>query len=154
MVKDVGIGIKDTLNEKIRFGTITKALLLSYIITIPTFMIFALILSYTTFPEKFMSTAVIITTLISLLVAGSYTTRGLKSKGWLNGAVSGFLYMVVLYLISSILFKNFAIDKYVVTMLLIGILTGAIGGIVGINIKSTPSKKKTKVKAMIKSTKK
>jgi hypothetical protein len=45
--------------------------------------------------------------------------------------------MFLLYIFSSLLFKNFAIDKYVVTMAVIGILTGAIGGIVGINIKNS-----------------
>jgi putative membrane protein (TIGR04086 family) len=66
---------------------------------------------------------------------GSTSTRGVKNKGWLNGGIVGMIYMLVLYLASSLVFNDFTVDNYVITMGLIGIFTGAIGGIIGINIK-------------------
>jgi putative membrane protein (TIGR04086 family) len=124
-------------NEKMSLFSLLKGLLVSYVITIPAFMLFALILANTDFPQKLISPAVVVTTIISVLTAGSVSTKGLKSRGWLNGSIVGLIYMFLLYIFSSLLFKNFAIDKYVVTMAVIGILTGAIGGIVGINIKNS-----------------
>ncbi len=115
--------------------SVLKGILAAYIITIPAFMLFALILTNTDFPQKLISPAVVVTTVISVLTAGSVSTKGLKSRGWLNGSIVGIIYMFVLYIVSSLIFKDFTIDKYVITMTVIGILTGAIGGIVGINIK-------------------
>lgn len=115
--------------------SVLKGILAAYIITIPAFMLFALILTNTDFPQKLISPAVVVTTVISVLTAGSVSTKGLKSRGWLNGSIVGIIYMFVLYIVSSLIFKDFTIDRYVITMTVIGILTGAIGGIVGINIK-------------------
>ena len=54
----------------------------------------------------------------------------------------GLIYIFILYLLSSIIFKNFNVDRYVITMGIIGILTGAIGGILGINFKKGTHKHK------------
>ncbi len=121
--------------EKINLLVIGKAILISYIITIPAFVIFALILANTDFPHKYISPVVIITTILSILIAGSTVSRHAKSRGWLHGGLVGFVYMFVLYILSSIIFNDFSVDRYVLTMALIGILTGAIGGIMGINAK-------------------
>lgn len=121
--------------------SILKGIGIAYLITLPLFLIFALVLCATSFPEKFITPAVVITTIISLLAAGSVATRNLKSRGWLNGAIVGFLYMLILYIIGSIVCKNFRLTGYVWTMLLIGILTGAIGGILGINLHTKKYKK-------------
>jgi putative membrane protein (TIGR04086 family) len=137
MLMNVNQAAKAPSNENIGFLPILKGITISYIVTIPTFMIFALILTNTDFPEKFTSPVVIITTIISVLIAGSTATKGLKNKGWLNGSVVGFIYMFILYILSSIIFKTFVIDKYVITMTIIGVLTGAIGGIIGINFKKS-----------------
>lgn len=123
-------------NENITVMSVVKGIAVSYAVTVPTFVVFAMILANTDFPEKYLSPVVVITTIISLLLAGSTCTRGLRNKGWLNGSIVGFIYMLILYILSSIIFGNFTIDKYVITMSIIGILTGAIGGIVGINLKS------------------
>lgn len=127
---------KTAVKESLSTISVFKGILAAYIITIPAFMLFALILANTDFPQKLISPAVVVTTIISVLTAGSVSTKGLKNKGWLNGSIVGFIYMLILYIFSSLIFKNFTIDKYVATMSVIGVLTGAIGGIVGINIKN------------------
>jgi putative membrane protein (TIGR04086 family) len=133
------------MNGGINIFTIGKGILLSYIVTIPLFLIFAFILSYTDFPEKYVSTVVIIATIVSVLVASSTVTRNARNKGWLNGIVVGFVYMLVLYVVSSLVLDNYSINRYVITMTVIGVLTGAIGGIIGINVKA-PSSLKNKSK--------
>jgi len=127
---------KSVIVEKFGPVSILKGLLAAYIITIPAFMLFALILANTDFPQRLITPAVVVTTVVSVLTAGSVSTKGIKRRGWLNGGLVGFIYMVVLYLFSSLVYDNFAIDKYVITMTIIGVLTGAIGGILGINISS------------------
>lgn len=134
--------LKETLGRSNNIVVLVKGLLISYFITLPIFIMFAFILTYTDFPEKYISPAVVITTVVSVLIAGSTMSKNARSKGWLNGAVIGAVYMVLLYLISSMTFGNFEVNRYVVTMLVIGIVTGTIGGILGINIKSTVKSKR------------
>ena len=128
--------VKTTINESLSPISVLKGILAAYIITIPAFMLFALILANTDFPQRLISPAVLVTTIISVLTAGSVSTKGLKNRGWLNGSIVGLIYMLILYIFSSLIYKNFVIDKYVITMTVIGVLTGAIGGIIGINIKT------------------
>ncbi len=118
-----------------------KGLLASYIITIPAFMIFALILTNLDFPNRLVTPAVVVITVISVITAGAVSTKGVRSKGWLNGSIVGLIYMLVLYLFGSISCKNFTVDRYVITMAIIGILAGAIGGIMSVN---SPNDKKFK----------
>lgn len=124
-------------NEKMNMVSLFKGLLVSYLITIPAFMLFALILANTDFPQRLTTPAVVVTTLVSVLTAGAISTKGVRNRGWLNGSIVGLIYMIILYVLSSLVYNDFTIDKYVVTMTIIGILAGAIGGIVGINAKST-----------------
>jgi len=121
----------------LRLIAIMKGLMISYIITIPIFLIFAFILSNTDYPEKFISPVVLLTTVISILLAGSTATRGAKSKGWLNGCIVGAIYIFILYLVSSVIFNDFSVNRYTVTMFVIAVLSGAIGGIIGINLKQS-----------------
>ncbi|HEX2947281.1 MAG TPA: TIGR04086 family membrane protein [Clostridia bacterium] len=124
-------------NEKMSLFSILKGLMVSYVITIPAFMLFALILANTDFPQRLTTPAVVVTTLVSVLTAGAISTKGVRNRGWLNGSIVGLIYMIILYILSSLVYNDFAIDKYVVTMTIIGVLAGAIGGIVGINAKVT-----------------
>ncbi|MGI6669409.1 MAG: TIGR04086 family membrane protein [Acetivibrionales bacterium] len=123
--------------EKLKFISLLKGLVMSYIITIPSFMLFALILANVNFPQRLVNPSVVVITIASVLTAGIVSTRGIKDKGWLNGGIAGFVYMLILYIASSLVYKSFKVDKYVVTMTIIGILAGAIGGIAGINTKKT-----------------
>lgn len=120
----------------IKISKILKSILISWLITVPCFAVLALILTFTDFPENFIAPAVTIVTILSIFVAAMFGTAGKKNNGWLHGVLVGFLYVVSLYIISSIVFGNFAIDRYILTTLLIGVLTGALGGMTGINIRT------------------
>ena len=132
--------------ERLKLLTLIKGVLLAYIITIPFFTLFSLILSYTNFPETYISTAVMLTTIISIALASSSTSKCVKSKGWFIGAMVGLLYMLILYIFSGLVFGNFLISRYLITMTLICITTGSVGGIIGVNVK-TVKRKKTKFKS-------
>ncbi len=134
-----------SLNGRSRPISILKGILVSYIVLIPLFALFALILTNMDFPEKYIPTAVLVTTSISIIVAGSAATREVKSHGWLNGCIMGIVYILILYVLSSIVHRDFSISRYMLSLLGLGALSGAIGGIIGINLKKG-SKTKSKVK--------
>ncbi|MGB3990031.1 MAG: TIGR04086 family membrane protein, partial [Acetivibrionales bacterium] len=119
--------------DRLNLILILKGLLASYIVTIPAFMVFALILANVDFPQRLVTPVVVIITVVSVLTAGAVSTRGVRSKGWLNGSIVGLTYMIILYLFSSVVYGNFAVDRNVLTMTVIGVLSGAIGGIMSIN---------------------
>lgn len=128
-------GLKKSLDEHVNLIRVTKGLIFSFLITLPCFFIFALFLTYTDFPEKYTSIAVLITTVISVLVASAYSTRNVKHKGWMNGCFVGLLYVTILYLASSIVDKNFMLNFSGFLIFFIGAIVGCLGGILGINMR-------------------
>lgn len=141
MEKQANQGFTETIKNRLNIISILKGIIVSYIITIPAFVIFSFILTYTDFPERFISAVVVIVSIVSILAAGIVAIKNVSSKGWMNGGIVGFIYTLVLYLLSSIVFKNFSIDRNVVSMTAIGILSGSIGGIIGINIQENSHSK-------------
>lgn len=129
------LGMKKSLDEHVNLLRVVKGLILSFLITLPCFLAFALFLTYTDFPEKYTYIAVLITTVISVLVASVYSTKNVKHKGWMNGCFVGILYVAILYLASSIVFMNFALDVQVLLTVIIGAIVGCLGGIFGINLR-------------------
>ncbi len=121
---------------------ILKAVLFSYVLTIPMFIIIAAILAFTEFPEKLLFPCVIITTVFSSFCGGMITTIKNKDRGWVFGTLTGILYILILYLISGIIYLDFTISRYTVTMIIIGALSGSIGSITGLNAKLKGKKNK------------
>ncbi len=128
-------GLKKQLDEHVNLLRVMKGLILSFLITLPCFLGFALFLTCTDIPEKYTFIAVLITTVLSVLTASAYSTKNVKSKGWINGCAVGVLYVAVLYLASSIVFMNFAVDIQVLLTVIIGAIVGCLGGIFGINLR-------------------
>jgi putative membrane protein (TIGR04086 family) len=142
MVKNNLMPIQNITSERdISIVNTVKGVLIAYIITIIIFLIFAVIITYSDFPEGSIPTIVVTTTILSIMLAGGWVARRAKSKGWLNGAILGIAYMIILYIISAIALTGFVFDRYVMYMLSMGFFSGAFGGITGINIRRKSYKK-------------
>lgn len=115
--------------------TILKNILISYGISLILFMIFAFLITYTDMSYSVISPASVAITLISILIASILSGRKSSEKGWLTGCITGFIYMFVLYIIGSIIYKNPGISSNGIIMIIAGILSGAFGSIIGINNK-------------------
>ena len=59
--------------------------------------------------------------------------RKVSNNGMINGAIIGGTYVMLLYLISSILNTGFGLNVYTIIMVIAGIISGIIGGIIGVN---------------------
>ena len=127
----------------ISIGIVFKAIVLAYVITLITFFIFAVVITYSNFPERSIPTVVVVTTVLSIVFAGMKVASRAKTKGWLNGAIAGAVYMIVLYFISALALTGFVLDRYVIYMLFLGIISGAFGGIIGINFNYKSNKKRS-----------
>jgi len=118
---------------------IGSALITAYGITVPVLLILAAVLAFTDFPEKYTTFAVLIATLTGLLAAGFKAGVLNQKNGVLKGSLCGLIYMVILYMVSSIIYKDFMLNSRAVIMILTGILAGAVGSIIGTNRKAKPA---------------
>lgn len=70
--------------------------------------------------------------IILLLLIGFYVARNVERNGWLNGAMAGLLYMIILILLGSISLPLSLSN--IIFMALLALILGGIGGILGINL--------------------
>lgn len=104
------------------------------IISLILLLIYASLLTTTNISETTMTPVVITISGISILIGSSISSFKIKKQGMLNGALVGLIYMLLIYLLSSILVTGFTIGMETIIMISVGILTGIIGGIIGVNI--------------------
>lgn len=114
---------------------ILKGSILSIVTTLLILLIYAIILTYTSITEMTMPTVIIITTALSILIGSQITTSKIKKNGILNGMLVGTIYIMFLYIISSTITKNFSLNNYSIIMIIVSIVTGGLGGIIGVNKK-------------------
>lgn len=115
--------------------TILKGILVSIILTLILLFVFATILTYTDVAEKTTPAVIIVITAISLLIGSSMATKKTRRNGLLNGAIIGAIYLLFIYIISSIIGGRFGINLKSIIMIIAGIVFGTLGGIIGVNAK-------------------
>lgn len=114
---------------------ILKGIVTSVIITLVLLFVFSVLLTYTDVKENTIPTVTIIITAISIFVGSSISTIKLNKNGLLNGGTIGFIYIFLLYIISSVVQTDFSLNMYSIVMIVASIIAGMIGGIMGVNIK-------------------
>lgn len=129
---------KAIIEEKNEFSKnilkILKGTAISIAITLILLLIFSAVLTYTEVPESVTPTVIIAVTGVSILIGSSISTLKIHKNGMVHGALSGLIYIVIIYALSSIE-NGFLLNSTSFIMMLIAIAMGAIGGIVGVNIR-------------------
>lgn len=128
-------GASEVRNRAFSPRAVLKSIIISYAFTFIVFAVFAALITYTGFSETYIDTVVIITTVLSIIISGMAVSVGARSRGWLNGGIGGVVYMFVLTLLGMMFQDDAFFGMRDVLMLLIGFVLGAVGGIVGINMK-------------------
>lgn len=114
---------------------VIKGSAFSIIITLIGLLVYSIILSYTSVSESTIPTIVIIITAISILIGSTISTSNIKKNGIINGMFVGLIYIAIIYLLSSIVTGNFLVNITSIIMIITSVLTGALGGIIGVNKK-------------------
>lgn len=109
--------------------------IIEFVLTIIMLFILSLLLSMTDLEEKVIEPAIIGITTFAILIGSFNISRKVKNKGFFIGIIQGIIYMLVLYLLSSFVSMDFSLGLRSLTMIGLGIFGGAIGGIVGVNLK-------------------
>ncbi|ERM92195.1 TIGR04086 family membrane protein [Caldanaerobacter subterraneus] len=118
----------------INFSGILIGVLVSYIITLLFFIIYALLLTFTSVSEMALPKFTIFVTITGVVLAGALSARNTASKGWLNGGIAGILYIAVMALLGTFLVKEFGPSSSLAVKFLWGAFLGSLGGMIGINL--------------------
>ena len=113
---------------------VLKGSITSIIITLILLFIFAILLTYTSLQENVISPVVIVITAISILIGSSISTLKIKKNGLLNGGLVGIIYILTIYIISSLTGSGFACNINTIIMMVSSVIAGMIGGIIGVNL--------------------
>lgn len=113
---------------------IIKGSTISIIVTLVLLFVFSLILTYTKLQESIIVPVVIIITAISILIGSSISSLKIRKKGIINGALVGLIYILTIYLLSSITGSGFSLNITSIIMIISSVVAGIIGGIIGVNI--------------------
>ena len=112
---------------------IGKGVLISLIFTIIFLIIFSTLLTYTNVSEKLITPVIIVITAISIFIGSTIGNLKMNKNGLINGGAIGGIYLISIYVISSIISQNFALNMQSLIMIIIGIICGMFGGIIGVN---------------------
>ena len=113
---------------------ILKGSIISIIISMILLLILSIILTYTNVSENIIPTSIIAIAAVSILIGSILSTMNIKKNGLFNGAIVGGIYIILIYILSSIAITGFTFNAKTVIMLVSSILAGIIGGIIGVNI--------------------
>ena len=113
--------------------SILKGVAISLITTFILLVIFSAILTFTNVQENAIVPVVIVITGVSLLIGSTIGNRKIRKNGLINGALVGFIYILILYLISSILNGNFLLNMKSIIMIIVSIIFGILGGVIAVN---------------------
>ena len=127
--------IFDTSSIQNTILKVLKGSLLAILASVLMLIILAAFLTYTNVNESVIPTVLIIITGISILIGSQITTSSIKKNGILNGILVGTIYIIMLYLLSSAISKNFSLNNYSIIMIATSIIIGGLGGIIGVNRK-------------------
>ena len=123
------------INENKTIKNIMKGTGIALITTVLLLLIFSIILTYTNIDEKVINPVIMIVTAISILLGSSLGNIKIKKNGLINGGIIGAIYIITIYLISSILNWKFSLNIQSIFMIIIAIVFGILGGILGVNRK-------------------
>lgn len=132
-IKQEGHLTKESNNKNIR--KILSGSIIAIILTLIFLTLYAAILSWTNISETTIVPVVLTITGISILIGSSISSINIKKQGMLNGGMVGVIYILFIYIMSSIVTGKLNIDANSMIMILVAIITGMVGGIIGVNLK-------------------
>ena len=118
--------------EKIKRYSISLGI--SFGIAIIFLLISSVIFAYTNINDRHLNSFVLGSVMVSILIGSMLLLRKIKEKGLLYGALFGLIYFAIIYLVNVLGFNGFFVSNTLGIYFGICMLSGIIGGIIGVNI--------------------
>ncbi|AZR72446.1 hypothetical protein BBF96_03030 [Anoxybacter fermentans] len=120
---------------QIQLTAILKGLICSFIILIITSIILGFLFSMiNVLSEDLINRILLAINYAAIFIGGIYTAREASCKGWLNGGLMGFCYMFII-MILGVQLVGIGLNLEVLLRIMSGFLAGAVGGVIGVNLK-------------------
>lgn len=119
--------------EKIKY--ILKGVIGSLVLTFIFIVIFSFILANTDLNDNYIKPVLVGLTFFSIAINSFLSLKKLKSKGLVSGLIIGLIYCMLLIISSSILNKGIVFSVYSYVQIIFCLLSGMLGGILGVNVK-------------------
>ena len=117
-----------------RISALVSGTLVAFAITCTVLIGYAMLITYSTFTGENLPLVVTLTCLISVIVAGFDSAKGAQSKGWMWGIFAGIAYALILVAIGIWVNRGFVVDTRTLTLIVLSIAGGGLGGVIGINL--------------------
>ncbi len=119
-----------------------KGILIAFLFTVVVFLVSAVLLSYTSLPEESIPVISTAVKLIGALISGFIPAKKSGNRGILTGALSGLLYILIIFITASLTTPESVFNMKILTTALLCVLSGALGGIFGVNLRPNQTQKK------------
>lgn len=119
-----------------------KGAAIAAVFTFVIFLVAALMLSYTPLPEESIPWIAFITEAIGAAISGFVPAKKSGRNGVVTGSLCGILYILIIWIVASVTSDGVFLAPHVFIMAAISVIMGAIGGILGVNLKSNNKKKR------------
>jgi len=113
---------------------VLKSSLIAIIITLVFFTLFAVIIKVADMKESIIPPVVQVVRTLCIAFGGLLAARSSRKMGWLKGGITGVLYILFAFIISSLFGESNFMGSLILSDLLLGSVAGAVGGIIGVNI--------------------
>ncbi len=110
-----------------------KTVLFSYLVSVVLLFLVSILATFQAFSDQLIAIIANSVTALGVFLCGFMSGRHFASRGLIFGAISGIIYALLLLIIGNIASGTMSFGAEALTALAIGILCGAVGGIVGIN---------------------
>lgn len=110
-----------------------RGMAVAFGITCIVFIAYSLLLTYTNLSESTLPMVSLACTALSAAVAGYDWAVCKRRKGLVYGALAGLVYVLLLFLVTSMSESGFSFTTSKLMTLVVAIAGGAIGGILGVN---------------------
>ena len=111
-----------------------KALIIALIITLALVIVFALLIKFLNIPQTGMTVGLQVIKVAGLL-AGCIFGFKTKSGGWKKGVIVGLVYVILAFIIFSLLDGKFSFSPMLCLDILLGGVTGLICGVISVNVR-------------------
>lgn len=117
--------------NKLKYFSIHLAI--CYVMILLLLLVTSAIFAYTNINDKYLDIFIYSLIGISIFLNSIFLNKKIKCKGVIYGSLFGLLAVAIIYLLGAVLF-SFNLSFTAVIYLAIGVITGLIGGIIGVNL--------------------
>ncbi len=119
--------------KKIHYMSLVKGILFSIALTLVFILIITCICYWGNISEKVLGLLLFLASALSVFISSFFIAKSIKRAGFLYGLLNGLGYFLVILAASICFSGSFSPSSQIITMLIGTVLSGALGGVIGVN---------------------